>query len=288
MTDIQKYITVGIPFYNCEKYLALAIKSVQMQTYPYWELILIDDGSSDRSLAIAQEFAKKDSRIRIYSDGENKKLATRLNEIAIKAKYDWIARLDADDLMHPDRLRIQIEYLEEHPDIELVSSGLVSINSDNIVKGYRQTQASQGLEQISLTNVISHPSVMGRRSWFLRNPYSSEFPRAEDYELWMRAISKNDFKMVILPDLLLFYREEGNISYQKMLASYQDVTKIYQKYGGGYLGVIKMNLKEIVLFILYKTGYLQSLAQRRNKSFSNLVDREKYQEMINIIVHAAN
>lgn len=96
-------ITIGIPFYNAEAYLADAIKSVLAQTFKEWELILVDDGSSDNSLKIAKEFEKKDSRIRVISDGLNKKLPARLNQIINKARFNIIARMDADDLMDIER-----------------------------------------------------------------------------------------------------------------------------------------------------------------------------------------
>ncbi len=88
-----------------------AIKSVLAQTFQDWELILVDDGSTDRSLEIARSFV--DSQIRIISDGYNRRLPYRLNQIISEAKYDIIARMDADDLMAVDRLEKQIKVLNE-------------------------------------------------------------------------------------------------------------------------------------------------------------------------------
>ena len=98
MTD-SNYISIGIPFFNAESYLSDAIKSVLAQSHPYWELILVDDGSSDKSLEIAEYYATKDSRIRVISDGENKKLAARLNQIIFEAKYNLLKIKDADSLL---------------------------------------------------------------------------------------------------------------------------------------------------------------------------------------------
>ena len=127
-------ISIGIPFYNAEKYLEDAIFSVLAQTYEFWELILIDDGSSDNSLVIANMYAKKDSRIRVISDGMNKKLPYRLNQLIQESTGDFIARMDADDIMHPERLEKQLRFLETNKRYDLVSTGLVSIDNDNIVK----------------------------------------------------------------------------------------------------------------------------------------------------------
>ena len=95
------FITIGISIYNAELYLADAIKSIISQSFEKWELILIDDGSTDNSLSIAKLFAEQDSRIRIISDGQNKKLPCRLNQIIQEAKYEYITRMDEDDLISP-------------------------------------------------------------------------------------------------------------------------------------------------------------------------------------------
>ena len=96
-------ISVGIPFYNSEKYLADAIKSVLAQTFQNWELILVDDGSTDNSLETAREFEKQDSRIRVISDGKNKKLPARLNQIIAESKGEYIARMDAESFAETNR-----------------------------------------------------------------------------------------------------------------------------------------------------------------------------------------
>ena len=264
-------ISIGIPFYNAEKYLSYAILSVLIQSYKEWELILIDDGSSDNSLAIANIYAENDSRIRVISDGRNKKLPYRLNQLIEESRGDFIARMDADDIMHPDRLEKQLEFLETNKRYDLVSTGLISIDKNNIVKGYRKVESLyDDFSNIETSYPIVHPSVMARRSWFKRNKYSEKYPRAEDFELWTRAISNNDFKMAVLPDLLLYYREEGNLSVDKILNTYNDVFKIYSSYdaGGKFdLNAIKKNLKMLVVKGLYYSGNLQMLASRRNSSF---------------------
>lgn len=266
-------ISIGIPFYNAEKYLENAICSVLAQTYKCWELILIDDGSNDSSLAIANMYAKKDLRIRIFSDGRNKKLPYRLNQIIEESTGDFIARMDADDIMHPERLEKQLSFLETNKRYDLVSTGLVSIDNDNIVKGYRKVEfLYDDFCDIETSYPIVHPTVMARRSWFDRNKYSKKYPRAEDFELWTRAISNSDFKMAVLPDLLLYYREEGNLSVDKILNTYSDVFKIYSSYhpyGKFNLNAIKKNLKILIVKGLYYSGNLQKLASRRNSSFSD-------------------
>src|SRR5699024_94971 len=126
--DSMPAISIGLPFYNAEEFLLDSIKSIFAQTYQNWELILIDDGSTDNSLSIAQSI--DDPRVRLYYDGKNKKLAARLNEIAKLARHDYIARMDADDLISRDKLEKQLRILLENPNFDLVSTGLISITDD--------------------------------------------------------------------------------------------------------------------------------------------------------------
>ena len=107
-------LSVLIPLYNDENYIGYCINSLINQDLPKedYEVIIMDDGSTDGSLEIAKSV--NDSRVRVYSDGKNKKLATRLNEIAQLASYEYIARMDADDIMSSDRLERQIKILDEN------------------------------------------------------------------------------------------------------------------------------------------------------------------------------
>ena len=282
-------ISIGIPIYNAESYLTDAIKSVLAQTYPYWELLLIDDGSRDNSFKIAQEFAVKDNRIRVISDGLNKKLPARLNQIINEAKYDYIARMDADDVMHPQRLEKQLSFLEDNKKYDLVSSGLISIDNQNEVKGFRCVcQLYDNFSKPSLSYPVVHPSVMARKSWYLRNQYSERYPRAEDFELWTRSIINNDFRMAVLPDLLLYYREEGNLSRDKIIKSYKDLLKIYKSYSKKFFNfnILKIYLKILVINLIFYTGNLQKIAKRRNESFSSLGEQNKLQNILNTIVNS--
>ena len=280
-------ISIGIPFYNAQDYLDYAIKSVLAQTYNNWELILMDDGSSDNSLAIANSYARNDHRIRVISDGKNKKLPARLNQLISESNGEFIARMDADDIMHPNRLNEQLEFLKANERYDLVSTGLISIDDNNKVKGYRKVaRLYDDFSSIKASYPIVHPSIMARISWFERNKYSEGFPRAEDFELWTRAISNNDFKMAVLPDLLLYYREEGNLSVDKILNTYNDVFKIYSSYHphrNFSLNAIKNKLKILIVKGFHYSGNLQRLASRRNLSFSE-AESMKYQGVLDNII----
>lgn len=279
-------ISVGIPFYNNEDYLAYAIQSVICQSYENWELILIDDGSNDNSLQIAKNFALKDKRIKVIYDGENKKLPYRLNQLINESIGEYIARMDADDIMHPDRLLTQLMYLENNQSIDIVSSGLISIDANNNVCGFRST--SQIVTNLSLDKgfPIVHPTVMARKDWYLRNLYNEYYARSQDYELWCRTYANNDLKIAILPDLLLFYREFGNIDLAKLIQSYNNGYKIRQNFGIN-IGVkyfLKMKVKCLFVQVLSIFNLEQYLAKKRNRSFSSFSEKKKYQSIINSII----
>lgn len=275
------HISIGIPIYNAEKHLDIAIASVLLQTYQNWELILLDDGSTDSSLDIAKKYASLDARITVLSDGLNKKLPIRLNELIEKSKYDYIARMDADDIMHPSRIERQVKFLLDNSEYDLVSSGIISIDAKDKISGYRSVE----LIKTDFTDKnfpIAHPSVMARKSWYLRNKYDLFSPRSQDYELWNRAYRKNDFRAAVVPDLLLFYREEGNLSSDKLLSSYRNSYLIRCKYSNDILtkDFLKLKMKSYITILLDKLGKLQLLTRtRKNQKFSS----EKLSEYQNII-----
>lgn len=217
------FISIGIPVYNSESYLADAIRSVLAQTYPYWELILVDDGSTDSSLQIAQEFAAKDNRIRVISDGLNKKLPARLNQIIREAKYNYIARMDSDDLIHTERLEKQINFLKNNKQFDLVSTGILSVKNDLSLVGYRGSKPNKKVslsDAILGTTGIIHASILARKEWCIRNLYNEYNKLAEDYELWLNAHLKNDLKVGFIEDALYFYREDQNIKLDKLIQAY--------------------------------------------------------------------
>lgn len=280
-------VSIGIPFYNAEKYLKFAIQSVIAQSYKNWELILIDDGSSDSSLKIAQEFAQRDGRIRVIYDGQNKKLPSRLNQLIQESKGDFIARMDADDIMYPDRLKIELSFLIEHQHYDLVSGGIVSIDHKNNVIGMRAVNKLITINKDSGSYPIVHPTVMARKDWYLRNLYSLDYPRAEDYELWCRTSSVDDLRIAILPNILLFYREFGNIDPDKLINSYNDGYKIRQVFGinAGLRNFLKVKSKCLIVKLLSMFGLEQNLAKKRNRSFSSISEKQDYQSIVNNIVN---
>ncbi|MGR7813251.1 glycosyltransferase family 2 protein [Lacinutrix undariae] len=232
-------VTIAIPFYNAEAYLLDAIRSVFAQTHKDWELILINDGSTDDSLKIAQSV--KDPRVRVVSDGKNKRLAGRLNEVTKLAKYDYIARMDADDLMSPNRIEKQLAVFKENPEIDIITTGVFSTLNNLTLKGVRgQSYNEASFEDIiSRRKAVTHAAIIAKKTWYERYQYDESLSIAQDLELWIRASYNNDFKIVSIAEPLYIYREEDNVTGHKLLRAYANERQMISKYS---LGVLKYKL----------------------------------------------
>lgn len=280
-------ISIAIPFYNAEKYLAGAIRSVFAQTYQEWELILIDDGSTDNSLKIAQSV--DDPRVRVISDGINKKLAERLNEITNLANYDYIARMDADDLMSPMRLEIQFNILKDDPEVDVVSTGMFSISNYNKLLGYRGSDFDNiSFEQlIRKERGILHASLLARKSWYVRNKYNPSIPTGQDVDLWLRSSKNQDLKIKSISNPLYLYREEINVSLKKMLRAYKVEREHYSKYIDDklykYYFLINSLLKSFIICFMDKLGLLKLLLKRRNNSKISTECLNEYSKILLVI-----
>ena len=279
-------ITVGIPIYNAEEYLDNAIKSVLAQSYPHWELILVNDGSTDGSVDIAKKYLGIDSRIRLIDDGLNKKLPARLNQIIKEAKYEYIARMDADDLMAVDRLQKQIELLVNNPTIDLVTTGMYSIDNNNNILGKRimKNQRMTSAEMLGgLTNLL-HASLLAKKDWCLRNLYIEDNALAEDYELWLSSNIKNDLKYFVLEEPLYYYREGENVKKEKMIKGYSTQIEVINRYYTGVISkysknqiVFKFFLKKIIVKMLHFFNLMKILEKKRVEKI-NVIDENNFQE----------
>ena len=213
---IEPQITIGISFKNPGNYFNLALKSIFAQTFTDWELILMDDGSSDDSLTIAKSL--KDPRVRIYSDGESRGLNIRLNQLVQLAKAPYFFRMDADDVMHPQRLEKQYQALLQHDENTVIGTAAYSIDADSQVVGLRPICTQQKLGFAARHSFI-HPTVAAPTEWFRRYPYSEDFifQRSQDAELWCRTTDYTKF--INLSEPLLYYRESGTFSFKNYMGT---------------------------------------------------------------------
>jgi hypothetical protein len=187
---------------------------------------LIDDGSTDKSLDIAYLF--QDERIKVIHDGLNKGLSARLNELVALSKGEYFARMDADDIMFPQRISQQLAYLQQHNEVDVVGSSAVTIDIKNKITGIIcYPEHPNNISNVIKHQCFIHPSIMAKRSWFVQNPYDEGAIRMEDYNLWMRTFSKYRFYNIAEP--LLFYRVSGLPYLDKYLLSMKGERKELQK-----------------------------------------------------------
>jgi glycosyltransferase involved in cell wall biosynthesis len=225
-------VSIGISFHDNADTLGDAIRSVFAQTFQDWELILVDDHSSDGSPRIAQSVI--DPRVRVYSGGDGKGFVYQLNRITHLTKGKYYARMDADDMMHPERLSKQIKYLEENTNIDLVDAAMYSMDQRCNIKSIRNLNSLDYRPRILLSRgLLCHATVTGRVEWFKKNPYDPKYLRAEDRELWCRTVKNSSFGRVKEP---LYFVREGHINVNNYLASGKTERTIIKKYGPLLIG----------------------------------------------------
>ena len=200
-------VSVILPVYNAGTTLLRAIESIYRQVFQDWELILIDDGSTDGCVT---GLGQLDRRVRIVQDGNNKGLAASLNQGIDMARGRYFARMDQDDIAYPGRLEAQVRYLECHPDVDLLGTRTILFRNDGSVIGLSPLRQTH--EEICAAPwrgfFLPHPTWMGRIEWFRRHRYRIPEPvRAEDQDLLLRSYSKSRF--ACLPEVLLGYRQPG-------------------------------------------------------------------------------
>lgn len=201
-------VTLLMPALNAERFLPETLASIWAQTCGDFELLAIDDGSTDRTPEILA--ACRDPRLRVLRNEKRLKLAGALNRGLNEARGEFVARMDADDLMRPDRLARQLAHVERHPEIGCCG-GWVRTFGDGLRKTLKFPCGAEDLKAFSLFySPFAHPSVLFRREWFEKEGlrYDGSYYPTEDYELWSRALAK--FPCANLPRVLVDYRIHGN------------------------------------------------------------------------------
>ena len=164
----QPLISVVLPVYNGEKYLTEAIDSILGQTFEDFELIIIDDGSTDGSLEIMHLYESVDSRLKLITR-KNRGLPASLNEAINIAKGSLIARMDADDICYPNRLAVQTKFMQQHPEVILLGSAANFIDVDGIsICTFTLSSKDSELRKVFPNSPFIHPSVMFIKDIFLK------------------------------------------------------------------------------------------------------------------------
>lgn len=261
-------ISVLLPVRNGERTIVSAARSILEQTFENFELVVLDDGSTDRTAALVRGL--DDPRVRLISDGRQLGLTARLNQGVDLARGRYLARMDGDDLSFPDRLKRQLEFLETHPDIDLVGCRAAVFRNDGSIVGFlpfRQTHeaiCAHPWRSIPLP----HPTWMGRSAWFRKHRYLvPEVRRAEDQELLLRSCLESRF--ACLDETLLAYRQ-GAYSVASTLVARRHLLRVQlhtfmqrQQWANALLAAMSVGIKVAVDVIAALPGMDKGLAFRR-------------------------
>jgi glycosyltransferase involved in cell wall biosynthesis len=242
-------ITIAMPFFNSAATLELAIRSLLHQSYTDFELLLCNDGSTDKSLAIAHSF--HDPRVICWSDGRRLRLAARLNECIDRARGLFLARMDADDIAYPDRLAHQLAFLMTHTDVDLCGGGAMVFGK----YGRPLWRFSPAVEHAGITRSpfrgfpLWHPLWMGRIEWFRRWRYEEGALLAQDQELLLRSYPDSCFAN--LPQVLLGYRQE-RVTLRKLLR----YKLLHIRYVSGQPGAVRGSWQQLQLLLITSARFV--------------------------------
>ncbi len=204
-------VTVILSVFNCQRWVKSAVRSILTQTFTDFELICVNDGSTDGSLQILEQLAKEDARVRIITQ-PNGGVAVAGNSGLQHARGKYIARLDSDDIALPDRLQKQVAFMDAHPEVVLLGTAYELIDdADRLLTTHHQPTTDRELQALCLSGLIpiAHTSCMYRREDAARvGNYDTYFQSAEDLDLYLRLGEVG--KMACLPEVLARYRQHSS------------------------------------------------------------------------------
>lgn len=211
-------VSIVMAVHNEQASVSQAMTSIVEQSYPQWELIVVDDASNDRTGEILQTFAEADSRIRILHNRQNLGLAASLNRAWQAARHDLIARMDGDDSMLPDRLQRQVDFLRSTPKVDVLGTAAYLFDSQGADLGIarRASEHHELCRKIYRETPFIHPSVVMRRVFLQRTAgYDATLRRSQDYDLWLRG--RGEFIYHNLQEPLIRYCVRSKIKLASML-----------------------------------------------------------------------
>jgi len=243
MKNYQVPISVIMPVYNCEEYIKVATESILNQTFKNFELIIIDDGSSDETSRIIKSI--KDNRI-VYVKNRHRGIVDALNNGLNIARGKYLARMDADDISYSDRLQKQYDFMEANPDIAVCGTHIIF--SDNNVGDCGYGYWVDPLPHLARGNILYHGTVVIRSKFITEKELQYRHkPHTEDYYLWFE-VAKSGGKIYTIPKVLYFHRTGEKQVTNKFYDEMWRTTKIIQDEIENYMFVNK-NLSVIIPFL---------------------------------------
>lgn len=235
--------------FNGAEYVANSIDSILSQTFQSWECIIVDDNSSDGTLQILQSYADQDTRIKILRNKSNFGLAASLNRAIKIAKYDFLFRVDADDINCNTRFATQLEFMVNNPAIDVLGSAAYLVSNDgSINKIAKLPENHEEIASVSLLySFFFHPSVLIRSSFFRKvGFYDESFRRAEDRDIWMRGLNLNCRYANLSEPLIRYNIGDGAQSWRTIFVETKCQIRIGRRYAvKGWLGDIIIHVARV-------------------------------------------
>jgi glycosyltransferase involved in cell wall biosynthesis len=264
-------VTIAIPFHDEHRRLPGAIASVLAQSFTDFELLLVDDGSRDDSLAIARRV--RDPRVTVITDGRRVHLAARLNEVARRARAPLVARMDADDVCHPERLARQIARLRDDPSCDAVGTWAALVDDHDVLLGISESADLPASPRVALERgLLAHATMVARREWLLANPYDERLTRAEDRDLWCRTVRTARFGVIREPLYVVRIEMREAEFVRKYVESQRQNRELFSRYGPAMVGsgrALRLralsHAKSVVFRTAVATGLAARLVRRRGR-----------------------
>ena len=271
-------VTVLMSVYNGGESIRTAVESILNQTYSNFEFLIVDDGSTDDTPDVLRSLVTEDSRIRVVRNRSNLGLGGSLNRGVAEARGELVARMDADDISHPERLERQVEFLTREPSVDVVGTQAVDIDSaGNLLASRSAPMTHQAIcRLIPWTNPMIHPSVMFRRQAIIAvGSYDARLRYAEDYDLWFRCIA-GGLKFANLPDCLLAYRVGGS-NFKKRGWAYRKTEILVRLNGCKALGLNTVRwISALIPLGLYGVGLIREQYTRFVYSLAKKLDPREH------------
>lgn len=252
MNGENELISIIMPAYNAEKTLARAVCSVLAQTYPHYELIIIDDRSQDGTLAMAEEFAARDGRIRVISNEENSGASMTRHRGVKNARGEWLAFLDSDDAWAADKLEKQMA-LQNKLNAQLIFTGSAFMDQDGTTKGWiMHVPEKIGYRKLLKQNLVSNSSVLIRKNCYLEHEVVGDNFH-EDFVCWLRLLRSGQIAYGIDEPLLIYRLSPNSKSGNKLKAA---------KMNWNAYRAVGLNVLESAYYMVWYT--VNSLKKYRN------------------------
>ena len=265
---LSPFISVLMPAYNAEKFLKEALDSIINQTYTNFEIIIINDGSTDKTQEIINAYA--DPRIKCILHNGNKGLIQSLNEGILCAKGVYIVRMDADDIAFVNRIQVQVDYMESNPQIAAVGSHAIFFekNTEFPIENWALDQETNTVLKIKKAliweNCLIHPSMCLRANIVKQHLYDPNQKNYEDYDLWLRLIA-NNYSISKINEPLLYYRvQENSITQSSIRKSnfYLNKVKVKIRFLRNCISKANFNLFIFSVFILLFFELMMGIAKK--------------------------